>query len=376
MFYYSFKATTCLIQHIVILGNSITFYYNKKEEHDSPEFEFFKTKFNLKLIYAHDDTHTVLHNPYSSISDKLPHAHYTFIGDPMKMLQKIVSYLNIYQKNYVAREASLENYKNLVKNNLDGTTIFPSFIQEIVQHFDYKTDFIPTSEASSLIESFKNYLNPKNPMHLLAKIRDLILAIFADKEKDARIRGDLFKLDDCGSILDADFNSLSAKDKHLRTYYEKLVECSDLLFKYDVYKNEDDLTQAKILYSETNVMRLIEKLNAYIERIESYISRDKTAFSSGFWFFAASRAINREANYLLAKELKQQLMSGMLITEVFSDVASRRNNIIDKYHLNNKPDFVDRGINSNELNDIINQAKNFTGENNFDSATLLRRQVV
>lgn len=56
--------------------------------------------------------------------------------------------------------------------------------------------------------------------------------------------------------------------------------------------------------------KIIAKLNAYIKRIESHKnSDDKINFRYGFWFRAEKRALNREINYHLARELKKDLMT-------------------------------------------------------------------
>ncbi len=103
---------------------------------------------------------------------------------------------------------------------------------------------------------------------------------------------------------------------------------------------------------------LMDDLNNYIARINP--DNSTTPNFSRFWFpfFKNSRALNREANYHLAKELLVNLkQSNASIQEIFTDVTFRRSMIINNYKLFLNPDFKDRGINSAELNKIINKAR-------------------
>jgi Ras-related protein Rab-1A len=117
---------------------------------------------------------------------------------------------------------------------------------------------------------------------------------------------------------------------------------------------------------ETDHVRslLIYHLNNYIQRIESHPSKvsDRPDFSYGFWFFSQSRAINREANYYLAVQLRDKLKSSEESVEgIFSNINERRKEIINSHQLNTRPAFSDRGINSSELNGIIDSVRNVYG---------------
>ncbi|MFC3908314.1 hypothetical protein ACFORL_04400 [Legionella dresdenensis] len=104
---------------------------------------------------------------------------------------------------------------------------------------------------------------------------------------------------------------------------------------------------------------LINKLNHYINRIEKNTKtvkgKEVIDFAAGFFFFAQSRAINRHANYLLAKELKTNLEHGTRsVPGIFHDVLEQRRNLAKKIR---KFEEHDRGINSDELNEIIRMVK-------------------
>lgn len=106
---------------------------------------------------------------------------------------------------------------------------------------------------------------------------------------------------------------------------------------------------------------LIEGLQKYINRIKSYKdihNSEKLDFSYGFRFFKSSQAINREANYHLAKILLKKLeKTKESITSIFEHIEEKRNTIIKEKELFLKPHFKNRGINSDELNTLINSAR-------------------
>lgn len=101
---------------------------------------------------------------------------------------------------------------------------------------------------------------------------------------------------------------------------------------------------------------LVRDLNKYIMRIESQKdSLNNTNFYYGFWVWKKSRAINREANYHLAKKLLEMLHdSNESITSIFAKTEELRAKIIIEHNLFLRHDYKNRGIHSTELNKIIN----------------------
>jgi len=109
--------------------------------------------------------------------------------------------------------------------------------------------------------------------------------------------------------------------------------------------------------------QLITQLNKYTTRIESY----KGDYAHGFWFFAQSRAVNRELNYRLAKRLIARLRNTEdSIEDIFNNQHEdleqiRRTGIGDTAKTNQTtPNAIEqmlRGINSSELNDVIKKAR-------------------
>ena len=116
-------------------------------------------------------------------------------------------------------------------------------------------------------------------------------------------------------------------------------------------------------FGEAEFLResLIKDLEKYITRIESHklngSSELKPDFSHGFWVSKNSRAQNREANYLLAKHLLAELESDVSPSMVFDGLESKREKIMNDNNLFFTPNLPNHGINSAELNRIINRVK-------------------
>ncbi len=132
---------------------------------------------------------------------------------------------------------------------------------------------------------------------------------------------------------------------------------ADIATTYVKNKKEDEA-------AEDVKKQLIIRLKAYVTRIESHTiatpdtNSTKINFAYNFSiFYRKSRALNREINYLLAKEIIKRLEKNS-ISEAFSDVNKIRDEIIDKNNFLKNKDFVSRGINSDELNAIIDDGEN------------------
>lgn len=136
----------------------------------------------------------------------------------------------------------------------------------------------------------------------------------------------------------------------------------------DGRQTDDPNAVHKEIYKRAQKARsstLIKKsLENYIHRIEQYKSSESKEinFSHGFWFFKQSRAINRKANYLLAKELLKKLNPSEDTKQKWPDefisknIIKIRSNLIRSKNLDESPDYVERGVNSAELNKVIKQA--------------------
>lgn len=120
-------------------------------------------------------------------------------------------------------------------------------------------------------------------------------------------------------------------------------------------------------YDKDNVLL---QLNNYITRIENY-KNDTGAinYQYGFWHHKESRAINREGNYLLAKQLRSMLLQKGKLDDIYGTYGSinidknthnlkealllYRTYLMQEASLNTNPLFEQankRGINSTELN--------------------------
>lgn len=103
--------------------------------------------------------------------------------------------------------------------------------------------------------------------------------------------------------------------------------------------------------------QLMQSLRDYISRIESHKKPGgQIDFAYGFHFYKNSQAINREANYLLAKQMLEQLSEpSNKIENIFNAkaISASRSLLASEHHLTTRADYVDRGINSSDLNEII-----------------------
>lgn len=161
--------------------------------------------------------------------------------------------------------------------------------------------------------------------------------------------------DDSKNGIDA-FTEVSSK------YGDNVQEAFRLAAKA-VVKRQLPEKAAQMSEQVDNREGLRRMLKEYIRRIkanEDPNQAGKPNFSFGFWLFASSRAINREANYYLAKELRKQLQDpNKSIAEIFNNynIIGTRNLIIAHLKLDEKPGFSDRGVNSAELNSVITAAR-------------------
>src|SRR3990167_5480242 len=116
-----------------------------------------------------------------------------------------------------------------------------------------------------------------------------------------------------------------------------------------------------------NKKLIIQQLQKYIDRIDGYTNNgsDKTGYAHGFYFFAKSRALNREINYLQAKQLITLVERAEKLSDVHSFfakniLAAARNGIVKHGEFDVNKDYKERGNNSSELNQVIKFACKLT----------------
>lgn len=137
-----------------------------------------------------------------------------------------------------------------------------------------------------------------------------------------------------------------------RIHYEK-IRIHDDYVKIKV-PGPDIVLNAKS--PKINKNEVISQLRNYISDIEKNTKEDGgTNFANNFWFFKDSRAINRKANYLLAKQQLADLQAGRDADELFSDITLRnmRQAIIANHHLDKHAEYQDRGMRSRHLRAVI-----------------------
>lgn len=103
-------------------------------------------------------------------------------------------------------------------------------------------------------------------------------------------------------------------------------------------------------------LQILAALNKYISRIKGY-KNSPDGYQSGFNFFKESQALNREANYRLAKYLRDRINDRQDITSILYNLNKTRKQLMMDEH-GKEMDL--RGINSNELNEAIDLAIKLT----------------
>lgn len=146
------------------------------------------------------------------------------------------------------------------------------------------------------------------------------------------------------------FCSKDLKEEYLKKLYASILE----------RKNEPKTPTKNEVLNEPKTLTkndvLILALNEYIKRIKGDALKDEDIdYKRDFWFLKNSRAVNREINYHLALRLIKELSSPTATSpqNVLNNTEQYRNEL--KNMKKNDPNFVDRGLNSRELNDIINK---------------------
>jgi hypothetical protein len=111
-------------------------------------------------------------------------------------------------------------------------------------------------------------------------------------------------------------------------------------------------------------IELVKQLNRYIDRVESHKIEEgnrkgKINYAHNFSFFEKPRAINRKANYQLAKQLRDELERGTEVATIFSNrksIEKKRKNLMTEKQLTLPWWYRTRGINSDDLNAVIETA--------------------
>lgn len=125
---------------------------------------------------------------------------------------------------------------------------------------------------------------------------------------------------------------------------------------------------------EKKKAELVSQLTSYITRtkaVSNEIKRNPIPesdlskiidYGKGFNFFKKRQAANRDLNLLLAEKLLQDLTTpDSTVEQVFQDVNEKRNTIMKERELLSKI-YIDTGIKSIDLNNIIKEADEFVAQ--------------
>lgn len=101
------------------------------------------------------------------------------------------------------------------------------------------------------------------------------------------------------------------------------------------------------------------RLVQYINDIKKSKLDNTNPFNQGFGWLSASQALNRKANYFLAKHLLFRIRRGDELADVFNMASIRKNRefILEKHRIQQDKCYANRGMNSQTLNQIIQDAR-------------------
>ncbi len=104
---------------------------------------------------------------------------------------------------------------------------------------------------------------------------------------------------------------------------------------------------------------LVKRLEQYIARIKQKHLDNQNPFNQGFSFLSRSQALNRKANYFLAQHLLFRLRRGDQLDKIFDQTSLReqRASILERYRISQDKCYANRGMNSQELRQIIQDAR-------------------
>lgn len=129
--------------------------------------------------------------------------------------------------------------------------------------------------------------------------------------------------------------------------------------------------QRKFNDLDKNHQKLINQLQDYVTRIEKgFVSNKSFNFFSNT-LFVNNRSLSRELNYYLAKALIDKLEKNESVEEIFSNVNTIRNDIMNNNKIKFGKGFVNVGIWSTQLNNIIKNAHKIIDKKEDESDHLL-----
>lgn len=147
-------------------------------------------------------------------------------------------------------------------------------------------------------------------------------------------------------------------DKHYKAVSAKINHNIDNIFtlavtNYQTINHNDDPQLREVL---------TQRLQNYINRVTTPKQRNGAIdYAHNFWiFFKQSRAVNREINCELAKELVADLNNDLPKNLVFGNIEHKRNGIISTRGFNFRAHYAPRGLRSTEVRDIVRDAINGT----------------
>jgi curved DNA-binding protein CbpA len=117
------------------------------------------------------------------------------------------------------------------------------------------------------------------------------------------------------------------------------------------------ISKLKNAFEQYKEETIKERLAGYKKRIETFRKDSgEIDYEHDFRYFIKSRGINRKINYLIADKLLKKLSKAPQDFSIFEKILEYKLEIVQKLTEEEKKYYVDRGIKSSELNQIIDDA--------------------
>jgi hypothetical protein len=280
-----------LLKHIVITdGNTITFYLNKPNEYDSPEFNYLKKELSLQTIRPEANEHESMHHPYreelvasnpmtmTTTPSTSPHAHFSFKDSPQDLLKNVCRILSDLQNNPSKREQTKSDYLQVLENlrRKNPARKIPKELLSTYEHFDTTTPFMPLTERTLLLNEFERYCRTKyNLMHYVGRIDGLLYQV--QSERDKLFHHSQEWLDWYPRSPDSIDPVKKEKYEKTSIFYKELKDFKHSLFEFQDNKLPDEelKTRYNALKSKPNAFGFqIDDLNLYLahDQIQSHIN--------------------------------------------------------------------------------------------------------
>lgn len=237
MFIYSFKTPgKFLLNHVVVMGQFVTFFATKSADAGMPEINFLFDQLGAESISGDWPEHCFLHNSYVDFlqteSHDTDHTHvHAKLPQNMSLKNGLDALLKLQdepltrQKLYADFCSALDAQRK--KSNHEK---LPHFIQCTLDHYDSETPFLPKDEIPTLLAEYQTYLNTRGAL-LFSEQVTLYMIQFLLKHQRALLGS---PIRDIKGVLDEEEGHFSGFSKNFESLplVGRLTESQQFLAMY------------------------------------------------------------------------------------------------------------------------------------------------